>query len=100
MGLGLYSAVHLIFYNNLKTVQKVLVKTLAQPVTTSTKNPKVRVTARGIKRSLVYLPKPFFFKDLLTHIFYVYECFVFMHTRRGNHIPLHMVVSHHVISEN
>jgi hypothetical protein len=28
--------------------------------------------------------------------FYVYECSVFMHTRRGHRIPLQMVVSHHV----
>lgn len=46
MGLGLYTAVHLTFCNNLKTVQKVLVKTPAPPVET----PMVRVTARGMKR--------------------------------------------------
>lgn len=98
VGLGLNSAVHLTFCNNLKTVQKALVKTLALPVAPDAETPMVRVTARGIERSLVHLPKPFFFKDLLTHVFYVYECFVFMHTRKGNQIPLHMVTSHHVIS--
>jgi hypothetical protein len=38
------------------------------------------------------------FRDL----FYVYEYIVavFRHTRRGHRVPLHMVVSHHVVAGN
>jgi hypothetical protein len=43
-----------------------------------------------------------FFKGLFIYLFYVYDytVAVFRHTRRGHQIPLHMVVSHHVVTGN
>ena len=38
------------------------------------------------------------FKNVFIHVFYVYECSVFVHTRRGHQTPLQMVVSHHVLA--
>jgi len=39
---------------------------------------------------------------LFYNLFHIYEytVAVFRHTRRGHRIPLHMVVSHHVVSGN
>jgi hypothetical protein len=34
------------------------------------------------------------------YLFYEYTIAVFSHTRRGHRIPLHMVVSHHVVAGN
>jgi hypothetical protein len=44
----------------------------------------------------------FFFKDLFIYLFYVYEYTValFRHTRRGQQIPLQMVMGYHVVSGN
>jgi hypothetical protein len=42
------------------------------------------------------------FKKINYYLFYVYEytIAIFRHTRRGNWIPLQMVVSHHVVAGN
>jgi hypothetical protein len=43
-----------------------------------------------------------FFKDLFIYLFYVceYTVAVFKRTRRGDQIPLQMVVSYHVVAGN
>lgn len=52
---------------------------------------KCSTTKLNIQLKLFFKLNHSFLKSIL---FYIYECSIFMHTRRENQIPLQMVVNH------